>query len=410
MKRRTFVENTLTGMLGVGISPSLLAATENSNKALVDSVIYVYLEGGITHLDTFDPKDNKEVAGETRPIETGVPGLRLGHNLSKLATIGNHLTVINSMNSKTGAHGPGQYITRTSYRDIGTITHPTLGAWAAYYNDKNTIKPLPDYVAIRRPSRHPGNGWMSAKFAPIDVVDPERGLEYSKITVTDDILDKRLGLLSDMNNKFKPGSQAVKDYAEFYDQAFNIVASSELDVFDLKKEEAALRDSYGRDQFGQALLLSRRLVEKGVKFVEVTHGGWDTHTENFNAMDTKLPVLDNALFALVQDLKSRGLLEKTMIVLATEFGRTPKINVNNGRDHFPGAYSSALIGGPLKGKAYGKTDDRGEKIVDKPVSIEELNATIGHALGLPVLQQAFSPNRRPFTPSNNVKPILDILA
>ncbi len=403
MNRRTFAETTLKGILGLGVvsGTKLHGAT---NSALVDSVIYIYMDGGMTHLDTFDPKSH-ENAGDTKILETDVPGLKLGHHLTQLSKFSKNIAVVNSLNSQTGAHRQGQYLMKTSYKEIATIVHPTLGSWASYY-DSNRNTALPSYVAVRRPSRHPGSGWMPAKNAPVDITDPNKGLEYSKLISK----DSRLTLLDEMNRKFKPNSSSVKAYSDFYDEAFKLVQSSDLDAFDLDKEDAAMRDAYGRDQFGQGLLLSRRLIERGVKFVEITNGGWDTHTDNFTAMNQKLPLLDSALSTLLKDLTERGLLERTLIVIATEFGRTPRINVNTGRDHWPAAFSGALIGGSISPQAYGKTDDGGEKVLENPVSIEEFNGTIAYGLGLPLETPVSAPSGRPFVPSNHGKPITSLFA
>lgn len=405
MKRRKFVGNTLAGMLGLGLmSDSQLYGA--STSPLVDHVIYLYMDGGMTHLDTFDPKENAEVAGQTKILETGVPGLRLGHNLPKIAAHADKLATINSLNSQTGAHRQGQYLMRTSYKERATIVHPTLGAWASLYDD-NKKAALPSYVSVARPSRHPGSGWMEAKYSPVDIIDPNRGLLYSDMKPE----DKRISLLDEMNRKFKPDSSAVKDYQDFYDEAFTLVQSKDLEVFDLTKEDKSMRDSYGDNRFGQGCLLARRLVESGVKFIEVTHGGWDTHVNNFDAMDTKLPVVDNAVGTLISDLESRGLMDRTLIVFATEFGRTPRINQNVGRDHYPRAFSGAMISGAITPQAYGKTDETGEKVIEDAVSIADYNATIAYALGLPLQEVVYSPTKRPFYPAGSEnKPLTSLFA
>ena len=402
MKRRNFAKNTLTGMLGLGlVSEAELYGA--STSPLVDHVIYLYMDGGMTHLDTFDPKENTDVAGQTKIIETDVPGLRLGHNLPKIASHADKMATINSLNSQTGAHRQGQYLMRTSYTERATIVHPTLGAWAALYDDDKTT--LPSYVSVSKPSRHPGSGWMKAKYSPVDIIDPNKGLLYSDLKPE----DKRMSLLDEMNRKFKPNSSAVKDYQDFYDEAFRLVQSQDLEVFDLSKEDKAIRDSYGDNKFGQGCLLARRLVESGVKFIEVTHGGWDTHVNNFDAMDTKLPVVDNAVGTLISDLESRGLMDRTLIVFATEFGRTPKINQNVGRDHYPRAFSGAMIGGAINPQAYGKTDETGENVIENAVTVANYNATIAYALGLPLDKVVYSPTERPFYPAGrDAEPITSL--
>jgi uncharacterized protein (DUF1501 family) len=186
--------------------------------------------------------------------------------------------------------------------------------------------------------------------------------------------------------------------------------SKDLEAFDLRKEPDAVRQAYGTSSFGQGCLLARRLIENKVRFVEVEHGGWDTHNENFDAMEEKLPVVDQALSALLSDLDSRGLLEETMVVLTTEFGRTPKIvTERSGRNHYPKAFSALMAGGGIKGGLkYGKTDATGEEVIEGKMSVPDFNATIAYGLGLPLDHIVHSPSGRPFTVADKGKPVTDL--
>jgi hypothetical protein len=271
---------------------------------------------------------------------------------------------------------------------------------------------IPQNVLIGGPADHPGAGWMAKKYSPIPIQDPLRGLENAKIKNKDEF-SKRIEILKKIErDAMKAANPSEKSYAEFYDQTVRLLNSSELDVFDLTKESAEKREKYGNNRFGQGVCLAKRLVEQGgCKFVEVSDGGWDTHVNNFDALEDKLMVLDTALTALIEDLQASGLLKKTLIVITTDFGRTPIINVNDGRDHHPGAFSSALIGAGIKGgQVYGKSDEKGMRVLDGIVSPQDFNATIAVAAGLPIEQILISPEGRPFKIADKGKPISSLLA
>ena len=191
-----------------------------------------------------------------------------------------------------------------------------------------------------------------------------------------------------------------------YDDAVTLMKSSDLEAFDLTQESDAVRDRYGRNNFGQGCLLARRLVENDVRFVEVTLGSWDTHTSNFVRTPQLCETLDQGFSSLLVDLEQRGLLDDTLVVLTSEFGRTPRINQNVGRDHYPQAFSSVMAGGGIAGgRRFGKSDETGENVVENPVSVFDFNASIGYALGLPLDQVLFSPTKRPFTAANDGTPV-----
>ena len=205
--------------------------------------------------------------------------------------------------------------------------------------------------------------------------------------------------------------KSVRAQSEMYDDAVRLMRSEDLQAFDLTQESEATRENYGNNGFGQGVLLARRLVENDVRFVEVSLGGWDTHSNNFPSVSARASILDQALSTLLADLTRRGMLEETLVVVATEFGRTPRINQNNGRDHFPKAFSTMLAGGGIKGgQAYGLTDETGENVVENKVQVPDFNATIAHALGLPLDKVVLSPSKRPFTVAHKGRPILDLFA
>jgi hypothetical protein len=287
-----------------------------------------------------------------------------------------------------------------------------MGAWLEKFQDRGNPT-LPGSVMIGNDSRHPGAGFFEAKVAPLMINDPESGISNVRPNswFTEERMTSRLGVAKQLDRKFAEtyNVKNVRAYSDMYDDAVKVMKSEELKAFDLDAEPSALRDKYGRDRFGQGCLLARRLVEHGVRHVEVTFGSWDTHNANFTRVPELADELDAALSTLLQDLEAHGLLNETLVVLATEFGRTPEVNVNDGRDHHPTGFTCVLAGGGIRGgQVYGATDERGDKAVENPVTIPDFNATIGYALGLPLDQVIYSPSKRPFTIADKGKPLTQL--
>ena len=406
--RRDFVLKLASAGLGVSVLPNVAYGAQ-ANKA--EHIIYLFMGGGMSHLDTFDPKTDAEVKGKFNSITTNA-GQKISEHLPKLAKHGEKMAVINSMMVTTGAHEQAQYLQRTSFKKIGTIVHPNLGAWMCNFKDNHEPKVIPENVLISGPADHPGAGWMPKKYAPIPIADPVRGLDNTKIKNVDEF-NKRIFILNQLEkNASKITNPSQQAYAEFYDQTIRLLNSKDLEIFDLSKESNEVRNKYGNNRFGQGCCLAKRLIEKGkCKFIEVTDGGWDTHVNNFTSLEGKLEILDNAVNSLIEDLKASGLLSKTLIVITTDFGRTPNININDGRDHHPGAFSSVLIGAGIKGgQTYGKSDNKGMKVTNDIVSPMAFNATIAVAAGLPIEQILVSPEGRPFKLADRGQPITQLLA
>ncbi len=427
LARRSFIKNTAGSLLGVSMLPSLehmfsgkaLAVGEGSatqkQVATARNVIFLYMSGGMSHLDTFDVKpDNKEVMGPTKAIKTSADGVQLSEYLPRLAKHGHNLCLVNSVATNTAAHEQANYFMHTSFGLRSTIKHPGLGAWLSFFQGSGNPA-LPPYVYVGNDSRHPGAGFFAKKHGPLMVNNPEAGLQNVKPQsgVTDTRFALRRDMASALDTEFvstHAGNRNVKAYADMYDDAIRLMRSEDLAAFDLTKEPADLRKAYGKDSFGQGCLLARRLVEHGVRFIEVSLGGWDTHVANFIATPKLCDTLDQAVATLMSDLESRGLLESTMIVIASEFGRTPKINQNQGRDHYP-IFSVALAGGGIKGgQIYGSTTKDGAGIESDKVSPVDINATIGYALGLPLDQVIYSPTKRPFTVADKGQPLVQLFA
>ena len=424
LSRRQFVARTASTLLGVGLLPEVFTSKahavpfEGASKlrqvATAKNVIYLYMSGGQSHLDTWDPKEGVETAGPTKPLATSADGLRISEYLPLTARQMHHATVINSLSSTQGAHEQGNYFMHTSYSSRGTIRHPSMGAWLNVFQGGGSGT-LPNFVYVGNDSRHPGAGFFPAAQGPLFVNNPENGIKNVIVQkgLTQEKFDARMSLAADLDQDFRSAfpHRNVKAYADMYDHAITMMKSEDLKAFDLTQEQELTRKAYGSGAFGQGCLLARRLVERGVRFVEVSLGGWDTHTANFVNVPTLCEMLDRALATLVADLHARGLLQETLIVLTSEFGRTPTINQNVGRDHYPKAFSGVMFGGGVKGGyVYGKTDREGREVAENKMLIPDFNATIAYALGLPLNQVVYSPSKRPFVIADKGQPVLDVFA
>lgn len=418
VSRRGFLSGAASTMLGLGAMPLLSQAAVASPAALLrkspaKNVIYLFMSGGMTHLDTFDVKPGAATQGPTEAIQTSADGVRISSHLKYLSRHMDKCVVLNSMSSTQGAHAQGQYFMHTSYEPRGTIAHASLGSWVNRLGGRLN-QTLPGYVTVGG-GRYATAGWMESAYAPLPIGDPEDGLANStrSDTISDKDFHRRLDRVAKMNKAFSERfkQKQVRSYTEMYDQAVKLMGSTDLRAFDIDKEPDAIKGAYGDGRLGRGCLLARRLVEHGVRFVEVVSGGWDTHNDNFGEMEEKLPPLDRALSALLADLDARGLLEETLVVVATEFGRTPDITANrgNGRNHYPKAFSCLLAGGGVQGgQAYGKTDPEGREVIENKVLVPDLNATIAYALGLPTDKVLHSPSGRPFQIAHKGKPVTSI--
>jgi hypothetical protein len=320
------------------------------------------------------------------------------------------------MNSTQGAHEQGSYIMHTSYDMRGTIKHPSLGSWVLRLGGR--LHPeLPGFVAIDSSPDLTGGGFFGAKYAAAPIGRPDEGLKDCRrdSSVSAEDFERRLSLADKLNRQFhqRYPNADVKAYEELYREAVALMNSKDLDAFDLRKESEATRNLYGAGRFSQGCLLARRLVEHGVRFVEVQLGGWDTHYDNFTGVEGRCREFDQAYAALISDLEKCGKLDETLVVVATEFGRTPEIKVEHqlGRDHHPSAFSCVLAGGGVKGGVrHGESDASGNKVRKDMVTVQDFNATIAHALGLPHDEVLYSPSRRPFQMADKGNPVTSIFA
>ena len=417
LSRRQWLEGAARTALGVGLSAGLsdaIAAAPAATGGKAKRLIYLFMSGGMPHIDTFDVKPGTENQGATGVINTNVPGLQISEYLPTLASQCDTLAVIRSMNTLTGAHEEGEYLMRTSYEMIPTERHPTMGPWIQRLKGRQN-KNLPDTVTIG--GSPAGAGFLDPSYSPLPIGDPNKGLENTTppAYLTERSFEKRAALIDRFDKSFREQYPvaSVQSYTDFYDQAATLLTSGELLAFDLSKEKPEDRDRYGRDPFGQGCMLARRLIESNVRCVEVTLGAWDMHSNMWdpNLLPKHAGVLDQAVGTLLKDLSERGLLDETLVVLTTEFGRSPAINSNRGRDHHPAAFSAVLAGAGIRGgQAYGKSDKHGHALESDGVSPADLNATIAEALGLPREEVVMSPTLRPFKVAHDGSPVKELLS
>jgi hypothetical protein len=418
--RRAALMLAAAGVLGRSLSGwfETLAGAAASNPQRKRSCILLWMNGGPSQMDTFDLKPGHANGGPFKEIATAAPGVRFSEYLPQLAKHADRLAIIRSMSTREGEHLRGTILLHTGYLGEGQVRYPTLGSLVAKElgNDES---PLPHFVSIGSPffgTVATSPGFLGPKYGPLVLANPTPGnpnqSDYEKLLrvpdlqpagdVTAEESDARVRLLEQAQKDFgsRHAGQAVANRHAAYDRAVRLMRTSAGRAFDLSGEKAALRDSYGRNLFGQACLLARRLVEHGVPFVEISMdgqgAGWDTHQDNFDAVRRLSVVLDPAWATLMEDLKDRGLLDSTLIVWMGEFGRTPKINQSQGRDHYPNAWATVLAGGGIKGgQAVGKTSADGTTVEERPVSVPDFLATICLALGIDPQKQNLSNVDRP---------------
>lgn len=395
------------------------------------SVILLWMAGGPATIDLFDLKPGHDNGGPFRPVDTTAPGLRIGEHLPNLAMHGKHLAVLRGMSTREGDHGRGTYLMRTGvvpssagihYPSVGSIVSKELG---------DPTGELPNFVSIA-PQRFfsqeaYGPGFLGPQHAPLvvgdgqfnaNVPDVDNVLRVSDLarprSVAEEAAATRLDLLRGVHDDFAathPGG-VTRAHAAAYDRAVRLMRSAGGKVFDLTEEKANVRDAYGRNLFGQGCLMARRLVERGVSFVEVTLGGWDTHGNNHEQVRTLCGTLDRAWAQLMSELKDRGLLDRTTVVWAGEFGRTPRINPQRGRDHFSTAWSTVVAGGGVKGgQAVGRTSADGMTVEDRPVSAADFLATVCRVAGIDPEKQNMSNVGRPIPIADRgANPVTEVVA
>jgi uncharacterized protein (DUF1501 family) len=399
----------LTGGLGLVMSTWLARtarAAEAKKPTKAKHVILLWMNGGPSHIDTWDPKQGK-VAGPHKAIKTNVPNVMISEHMPKLATKANKLAIVRGMTSKEGNHQRAQYFLRTGYVPTPTVAHPSIGGWVS----KRMGEPasgLPSFVSLGGPSI--GGGFFGVQHGPFVVQPP--GAMPQNIAFAGDVdserFEARKTLLSDMDESFgqRTGDLKVEGRRALYAKADRLMHANALDAFDVTKESESVRTAFGDTPFGKGCLTAARLVASGVRFVEVTLDGWDTHQNNFDRTKKLMGTLDPAMGSLLDDLEHRNLLDETLVVWMGDFGRTPRINQNDGRDHHPNAWSAVLAGAGIRGgTVHGETDAEGEKVVKDAVVVPNLLATIATVLGLDPSDTAVSPAGRPISLTDHGVPL-----
>ena len=392
--RRRMLKTFSASLLGMPINQ--LLAQGASSKAQAEHVILFWNSGGMSHLDTWDPKPGRKVQGEFNPIKTSVDGMEISEIFPQLAKQMHHGALIRSIAGTNGDHGRAQYELQTGFNQSPNIMHPGLGSLVAH--EREPLGDLPALVSISGQAARAG--YLGQKCEAYFVGRPGQKDPY--LTFPEGISHargmQRLQILEKMNRRTSAqnGAEELKASQTALKDAVAMMESPALKAFDLKKENPATVEKYGDTEFGRGALLARRLVEQGVRFVQVNRGGFDNHGNIFEAMRNHGADMDPAIASLISDLKANGKLEKTLIVVLSEFGRTPRINDGGGRDHWARAFSCMMAGGGIKGGSIiGASDPDGMEVAERPVKVADLHATLCHALGIDLNKELTTPQGRP---------------
>jgi hypothetical protein len=411
--RRDFVQVGVCGALGLTLGQYLQMSSARGEQKFYEtkegpakSIIQIVLPGGMAHQESWDPKPEAplEYRGPFGVAKTNVPGVVFNENFKKLSQVADKMTIVRSVAGKEADHGRASYAMFTGYRKSPAIEHPSMGAVISHeFGAKDN---MPPYVAIPQANEFGGTGYLGSQFGPFGIgSDPGRpGYQVRDLLLPPGVDDQRFytrqrirDVVDDHFRQVAKKASALSAMDDFYQLAYSMISSpAARNAFDVTKENDAVKNLYGQTGAGMRFLLARRLVESGVRFVTVSYGGWDHHSGIENAMNRQAPEFDQALAGLVADLDERGLLDSTMVLVTSEFGRTPKINATAGRDHYPRVYSLAMAGGGLKrGLVYGASDSTASEPEENPVRIEDLLATVYHQLGINADKELMAPGARP---------------
>lgn len=416
--RRDFLKVGGLSFFGLSLPQvlALQAASAASQKA--EAIILLWCSGGPSHLDSFDPKPDApaEYRGEFKAIPTRVDGIQLCEKLPETAKITDKIAIVRSLTSNIAAHEQASQYLLTGYRPLPTLEYPSYGAVVA--KELGVRNSIPPYVAIPDVARAGQAGFIGSGYNAFTVPDPSApNFQVRNINppgrVDSDRMARRRAYADRLNHRFEGAlpDGSVKAVDTFYERAFDLINSTDAKkAFDVSAESDATRETYGKTTYGQGALMARRLVEAGARFVTVSKGGWDTHQNNFQTLGNRLlPEIDRAFAGLVNDLEQRGMLQKTLVIVAGEFGRTPLINPRGGRDHFSRCRFITFAGGGVKGgQVIGKSDARGSEVVERPVSIEDVATTLYTALGIDYAKQYMTPTGRPIHLAAGGKPIAEL--
>lgn len=411
--RRAFLRGIGLGGAGLwGLSfTDLMAVHAEELRKRQMACILLWMAGGPSQLETFDPKPGTANGGETKAIDTAVPGIKIANGWNQLAKVMHDVTLIRSMTNKEGNHQRATYQLHTGYSPTGTVKHPSFGCVIG--NELGDPKfDLPHVVSIGGATI--GAGLLGVGLEPFIVQDPKRPPSNVTLPVPANRFSRRLNLMHSLEMSGfvqTGGADKIKDHTSLYKQTASMILSPRMRAFDLESEDPKLRASYGQSAFGQGCLLARRLVQAGVTFVEVRSNGWDTHQQNAERVGKLADEVDPGFATLVADLKGRGMLERTLVIWMGEFGRTPKINPSAGRDHFPRVFNIAVAGGGTRGgQVIGTSSADGTEVKDRPVQVNDMLASICHALKIDPSKENMSSVGRPIKIVDGGKVVKELFA
>jgi uncharacterized protein (DUF1501 family) len=404
---------TVPGLTFISNLRARAAELKKQNKSLV----ILWMGGGPSTIDLWDMKPDHQNGGSHKPKPTVASGVSISEHLPLVGKQFKHLTVVRSLTTREGDHNRGTRLMNTGRSPSPLVEYPAMGSVLAYQyaQDAEAMKglDLPQFISVNGPQIGPG--FLGMKYASFNVQNP--GQPPENVSPPNGVAADRMARRKVMFDALEGGlktnvpADAVQAHKDVYKKAMDLVVSTRKDVFGLDKEPTPLKEEYGNTGFGRGCLLARKLVEAGVACVEVAMGGWDNHQQIFPTLERRLPELDKGMAALTRDLADRGRLKDTVIVWMGEFGRTPRINQNGGRDHYPRAWSVVLGGGNIKGGiAYGSTSAGGEEPKDSPVKIEDFYSTVYAGLGLDPNSQIRDNLGRPIAiAGEKVNPIKELL-
>ena len=389
---------TLSGWLG-------RVAAQSADQPQAKSCILLWMSGGPSHLDTFDlkPEASDRIRGEFKPTSTSVAGIQISEHFPKLAQLMQHAALLRSMSTVESDHQLASYHVHTGYQKrAGGVAFPSLGAIASHELGRQDF-PLPNFVCIGAGSRvATRSGFLGPNHQPLDVLDPDRGTDHLNPLTSGTAFARQYDLLRRLDASFQKEyqSEAARAHASALERAVRLMTAEQKQAFDLTQEPDDARERYGRGSFGQGCLMARRLIETGVRFVEVMSGGgvgWDTHRDNFPRTRALSLEADAGVAALLEDLRERGRLASTLVVWMGEFGRSPQITSGGGRNHWARAWSSVLAGGGIRGgQVIGRTDRDGAEVVERPISVVDFLATVCKILGIDYARENHAPGiKRP---------------
>jgi uncharacterized protein (DUF1501 family) len=412
MNRRQFISGVsggLLGLLGARLAPSRARAA--AAHAQAKACIVLWLNGGPSHLDTWDPKPGAATGGPFKAIATSAPAIQICEHLPQVAEQAHHLAILRGMTSREGNHDRAQHLLHTGYVPNPTVSFPSLGGWVSAELGAPDAE-LPNFVSIGGPSA--SAGFLGVQNGPFVVANPSQPIANTSYPRNLDFVRflRRKAALEQLESQFavETGDAKVKGRQAVYAKAVRMMYAPRLRAFEIADEPDAVKAAYGDSDFGRGCLMARRLVEAGVKLVEVVLDGWDTHQNNFERTKKLMGALDPAMATLVRDLGERKLLGSTLILCLGEFGRTPKINDSDGRDHFPAAWSAVLAGGGVRGGVvHGATSGEGDRVVSAQTVVPDLFATAATLLGMDPDKTVTTPLGRPVSLTDSGKAIHEIL-